>query len=428
MAAFSQSLEAKIGAEKFARFRALIEPLVGTKASPVNLQKTFRLLAQVNVPRTTIAQYVKRGFNHATSTPVETGTMLPTPTDLAPMIPNVPLQSQGIVSVSSSILLRDNARLKRQLAERDAGWEIIKEVLEEVYVAPSNIQIIAPKESVVPGSPEVAVMHVTDVHYGKITPTYDIAVTETRMLKYFQAVSEIVELRRQVAPIDRGKLLLGGDMIEGEGIFPSQAWETQVDLVSQMVKDGPEYAVTLVLSLLQLFPTLEVEAVPGNHGRQGKFGSPRNNADSVFYEIVRKMVEKASPEESKRVTWNLPLDRPRGDQWYSRFNILAHHEGMLVHGDQIKGTLGFPWYGYGKKVNGWRNANGTRGFSFLWGGHFHTHATFDLNDATILSTGSPESSNGYALENMAAAGEPKQRLSFFNERFGLLSDYPISLL
>jgi hypothetical protein len=329
--------------------------------------------------------------------------------------------------INNVILMRENARLKKQLAEREAGWEIIRETLEAVYSEPLNVVVAEPKESVLPGSPEVAVAHVTDVHYGKETTTYDVATCEARMLKYFNSVSEIVQLRRARAPIDRCKLLLGGDMLEGEGIFAHQAWETQVDLVQQMVKGGPEYCTNLILSLAQLFPVLEVHATPGNHGRQGKFMSPRNNADSVFYEIVRKLVQIASPETAKRITWDLPLDRPRGDEWFSRFNIIGEHEGMLIHGDQIKGMLGYPWYGVGKKVAGWRTAARTRGFSYVWLGHFHTQATFDLNDATVLATASPESDNGFALECLAAGGVPKQRLTFFNARYGIISDDPILL-
>lgn len=419
MAAKSQSLETRLGPELFAKFRDLVEQL-GESKTPYKLSQMFNAAESVYIAPSTIKNFVLKGFDTLQASVVGDPNEWKYDAKVEPAAAVPP-------SPQLNVVLRENARLRAKLAERDSGWEIIKGVLEEVYEAPSNIVVVEPKVSEVPGSPEVAVLHVTDVHYGKITPTYNVEVCEARMLQYFQAVSEITELRRHTSPIDEALLLFGGDQIEGEGIFPAQSWETSCDLIEQMVKSGPEYAVTLVLSLAQLFPVLRIKATPGNHGRPGKFMSPRDNADSVFYEIVRKMVQTASPEAASRIEWDLPLDRPRGDQWYTRFNITGRHEGMLVHGDQIKGQLGFPWYGYGKKVAGWRTAAGTRGFNYLWSGHFHTHATFDLNDATVLSTGSPESSNGYALENMAAAGEPKQRLTFFNERYGILADHGITL-
>lgn len=322
------------------------------------------------------------------------------------------------------ILLRENAKLRKKIAGGESGWDIIRLVLEDVYDKPSGLLVRKPKRSTRGGS-EVATLHVTDVHYGKVTPTYSVDVCETRLLQLCQAVSEIVELRRKFASIDHLQLLLGGDMIEGQGIFPGQAYEVDVDIVSQMLKEGPEVIANLVLSLASQFRTVEVVAVPGNHGRIDRFGSQRLNADSVFYEVVRKLVSFVIKDD--RITWDLPLDRETGRQWYSRFKIAGPWEGMLVHGDQVRGQLGFPWYGFGKKVAGWRTAADTTGFQFLFSGHFHTHAAFDLHDCTVLSTGSVESTNCYALENMAASGEPKQRLCFFNDHWGLLADHPIKL-
>lgn len=323
-------------------------------------------------------------------------------------------------------VLRENARLRRRLQERESGWEIIQGVLQEVYDAPSGLRVYKPASSR-KAAKETALVHLTDLHYGKVTPTYNVSICEERMDGLCEAVQEIVALRRQTAAIDKCVLLLGGDMIEGEGIFGGQAWETEVDLVTQMVKEGPEVVANVLLFLLQHFREVEVHAVPGNHGRQAKFGSQTHNADSVFYEIVRMLTRFVNKNERGRIKWNLPLDRPRGDQWYARFPIVNRWGGMLVHGDQIRGQLGFPWYGYGKKVAGWRTAPATAGFQFLFSGHFHTHAAFDLHDCLVLSTGSPESTNAYALENMAASGSPKQRLCFFNERWGILADYPIHL-
>jgi hypothetical protein len=235
-----------------------------------------------------------------------------------------------------------------------------------------------------------------------------------------------VNLRRTYAKIDRLTLLLGGDFIEGEGeIFPTQAHEIDQDLIDQMIKFGPERIAEVVLYFSRLFPTVSVIGVPGNHGRQGKRAAKRNNADSIFYEVVRLIVRSVNAQQAKRVKWSLPLDRERGDEWFANFKICDKWGGLLVHGDQIRGQLGFPWYGYGKKLGGWSSI--LPAFDFLFSGHFHTDASFDIFNRHVFSTGSTESDNSYAKENMAAAGSPKQRLCFFNKRYGLLSDSPLHL-
>ena len=323
-------------------------------------------------------------------------------------------------TIEAKALLKENARLRKKLAQQESGWELIRSVLEDIYKRPSDLHVHPPKKSRKKHQ-EVAVVHLTDIHYGKETPTYDIATCERRLAKLCTAVSEITELRRAAAGVNECLILLGGDNIEGEGIFPGQAWETEVDIISQMVKEGPEILANVILSLQNTYPKIRVVGVPGNHGRQHRFNSQRHNADSVFYEIIRKIINDG------RIDWDLPLDRDKGRQWYARFNITGRHEGMLIHGDQIRGQLGFPWYGFGKKLAGWKTAPDTCGFQFLFSGHFHTHAAFELHDSLVLSTGSVESTNCYALENMAASGDPKQRLCFFNESRGLLADYPILL-
>ena len=47
--------------------------------------------------------------------------------------------------------------------------------------------------------------------------------------------------------------------------------------------------------------------------------------------------------------------------------------------------------------------------------------------ATFLANGTTESDNEYALEQLAAAGWPVQRLAFFSAHHGLISDNPVWL-
>lgn len=427
MAGLSQTLEHKIGPENFAVFRRVIEEFKGVDKANISIAAIRGRLSRdhgLSISRSTIREYLDRGFSLKVSTAL-TGQ---TPNQLAPFAPGAVTSPVTPAVINNSILLRENARLKRQLAEREAGWEIIRETLQEVYAEPLNIEIQKPKTSELPGSPEVAVVSLGDIHYAKTTDSYNVAVCESRVQQVFTAVSEITELRRKAAPIDECILVLLGDMIEGSGIFPSQAYETSVDLITQMVKSGPEYCVNFILSLLQIFPTVRIHGVVGNHGRIGKFQSDATNADSVYYEIVRKMVSTACPEDSKRIVWDLPLDRGPGQQWYSRFDIIGRWSGMAVHGDQLRGGFaGMPWYAFKTKIAGWNTTPQTAGFTHLWSGHFHTPASFRLNRVHVLANGSTESDNQYSLENMSSSGSPCQRVCYFNERYGMLADQLIHL-
>ena len=325
------------------------------------------------------------------------------------------------------ILLRENDRLRKLQAKTDASWGLIERVLSDVYDAPSNISVPRPKK-VTKKSKEIAVLHLSDLHFGKRTKDYNTSVAVERMTKLCRAVSEIVNVRKKWASIDKAIVLWGGDFLENEsGIFPAQPHLIDMDLLDQMVKVGPEIIVNTMLSIGGIFRDITVRGVPGNHGRLSLFNSPRSNADSVFYEIARRMIGMSDPKLHKRIKWDLPLDRTPGEEWFSRFPIIGDHKGMLIHGHEIRGVLGFPWYGVGKKVQGWNTAKATRGFNHFWMGHFHTAAAFRLNDVYVMASGTIESSNEYALQNMASGGSPNQRITFFNERYGMLADHLISL-
>ncbi len=342
-------------------------------------------------------------------------------------LPNVDEQLKGLDADGRVALLRrENKRLMVKLREKDAGLDIIRTAVNEAFETPLDVRIQAPPVQTNKQTEEEAVLHLTDIHFGKDTKTYNSTVAALRLAAAGEVVAEITQLRRSFARIDVLHLLLGGDMVEGEGeIFPGQAHEIDQDLIEQMIRFGPVKMAELIVYLLQTFPLIKIKGAPGNHGRQGKGSAKRNNADSIFYEIVRLLVHQLVPRDEGRVEWDLPFDRPPGDEWYASFKICDRWGGLLVHGDQVRGQLGFPWYGYGKKVAGW--ASCLPAFDYLFSGHFHTQASFDLHDRQVLSTGSTESDNSYAKENHASAGSPKQRLVFFNKRLGLLSDNPLHL-
>ena len=325
------------------------------------------------------------------------------------------------------ILMQENARLRKKITKEEAGWELLDGIVSEVYDAPTGIRVISPKKSR-KKQIEVAVLHLSDLHFGKRTKDFNIAVAEERMIKLGQAVFDIVNIRKKWAAIDKVIVLWGGDFLENEsGIFPTQPHLVDIDLLDQMIKIGPEIVTNTMLQVGGVFNKVEVRAVPGNHGRLSHFNSQRSNADSVFYEVARKMLAMTDKSFAGRIEWDLPLDRDPGSEWFSRFPIIGDHGGMLIHGHEVRGALGFPWYGVGKKVQGWNTSKATRGFNNFWMGHFHTAAAFKLNDVYVMASGTIESSNEYALQNMASGGSPNQRLTFFNERYGMLADHLISL-
>lgn len=271
------------------------------------------------------------------------------------------------------------------------------------------------------GKPEIAVLHLSDVQWGKVTSSYNSNVARKRLFELAVHVGKVVEARRSNAKIEELRLYLGGDIVEGENIFPGQKHLIDCPVHAQAIHGAAPAIARLILRLLPHFPIISVESVRGNHGKDDK-ASP-TNWDEICYEIVKHLLLGGAdlfPERKKllsRVKFG-----PIG-HWY-RVDKIFNWGNLLIHGNQISGSLG--GNGFKTKIAGWIDAI-PEPWDYLWLGHFHQMSSWVVNKRTVKVNGTTESDNEYAQEDFAAVGEPSQRLAFFNEKYGLIADYTIYL-
>jgi hypothetical protein len=271
---------------------------------------------------------------------------------------------------------------------------------------------------------EVAILHVSDTQFGKVTSNYDSDVASARIVHLAEKVCEVIDVRRSAAKIDEVRLYLGGDIVEGELIFPTQPHLIDQAVFDQACRTAPLALARLINILLRKVKVVRVKTVDGNHGDGSKHAHPRSNWDRVCYEVLRVML--LGYEGNPRLELQGRLFFDISDEFFA-VDRVWDWGNLIVHGDQIRGGFaGFPWYGTAKKAWGWIDSI-PQPWDYLWFGHFHTPASAVLNHRIFLANGTTESSNSYAQENMAAAGWPCQRLAFFNEKHGLVADGMIYL-
>ena len=316
------------------------------------------------------------------------------------------------------------SKLNKRLRKYQSGEGLIIEAVEEA-IANNPPTIVAPRPPQIrsKGLREVAVMHVSDTQIGKVTESYDPTVCRDRLLMMGEKAIEITKMRRQASRIDECHVYYGGDMVEGENIFPSQAHEIDQCVFDQAIRTAPSIMAELVLLLLGSFKKVKVLCVRGNHGRNGRFSSTKTNWDSVSYRVMELMLlgPHAPADLKKR------LEIQIADDTFWLVDRIFDWGNLLVHGDQIRGGFGgFPWYGFGKKIWGWIDTI-PEPFEYVFTGHFHTPASAVLNHRMFLANGTTESDNEYALESLAAGGTPAQRLCFFNSKHGMIADHLIWL-
>jgi hypothetical protein len=320
-------------------------------------------------------------------------------------------------------LQRQNKALEEKLEKYRSGERIIRETLLHIFEHQPVLRIPREPPPEGSGTEEVAVLHVSDTQLGKKTDSYDMQVARDRLILLAHKVGRWTQMRRKNARVSDLRLYLGGDLIEGENIFPHQAHLIDVPLLDQAVRAGPRIFVEMVLALLQHFPRIRIISVPGNHGRGDIRGHPRTNWDTVCAEVVKYMLlgtpEHPREELADRVTMEVASDFHVVDRVWDWGNL-------VVHGHQITGTWGIPFYGAKNAVAGWADSI-DEPWDYLWFGHFHTYGSLVINHRLWLANGTTESDNDYALERLKSRNVPCQRLAFFNEAHGLVSDHQIFL-
>jgi hypothetical protein len=257
--------------------------------------------------------------------------------------------------------------------------------------------------------PEVALIHETDWQYGKRTDDFNMEVCEERIGRFDQKVKRITEIQRADHPVKRAHVMLGGDMLEGRGnIFPGQVHEVEAFLYDQLFGVS-RLIVSTIRNNLATYEHVDVWEESGNHGRLGRKGEDAalDNADNMAYRIARDTLS-----EETRLTWHPQVS------WHQILDI-GNYRAMLAHGDEIKSYGGnVPAFGILRKCNAWASGV-TAPFLDVYLGHYHQAMTLQLaNGGRVFVTPSPESSNPYAQEFVAATGTPGQRLHFIDPEGG----------
>lgn len=262
---------------------------------------------------------------------------------------------------------------------------------------------------------EVALLHLTDWQGAKLTVSYNTQVMHDRVRSILDNVMKVVEIQRLDHPVDDIVVLLGGDMLEGLFNFPNQPYEVDATIFEQWVTVG-----TLLDEVCRFlsarFASVKVVAEWGNHGRIGSKRAvvpKKDNLDRMAYHLAKVM-----SRDLPNVEWSIT------EEDIQRFEIGAYR-AILIHGDEV-GRNGYAspmtlvkhvtaWQSGSYRVDGapWK-------FKDAYMGHYHTHAQWPLpnGEGNLFQTGSIESDNRYARDNLAVTATPSQRLHFVDPRKG----------
>jgi hypothetical protein len=271
-------------------------------------------------------------------------------------------------------------------------------------------------------TPEVAVAVFSDWQLGKVTPDYNSDVLEKRIEIYTEKLLEITEIQRMDHNVDELRVWLLGDIVEGEEVFPGQSHLIDSGLYRQVGINGPKILSKFFATALENFKKVHVTGIIGNHGSVGgkmkKAYDPETNMDRLLYKIMELIFNK-----EERITFDIP-DGKGERNWYSIDNV-GNYSCLLIHGDQLPAPTSY--YGYFKKIMGWKDGAIPEQFNDVFMGHYHQQFKMTIGSTILRLSGSPESFNTYAQEFFSSTSRPCQHLMYIHPEHGVTSEYSIWL-
>ena len=322
-------------------------------------------------------------------------------------------------------LERELERSRKAVHEMAGLHDVVREVIASALHGvkpPAMPRLPAPSRK---KAKEVALIHLSDWQIGALTEEYDLSAAHEMILgRLLDVTSKLIRERQSVSNVSECVIMLGGDMVDGSALRPTQAWEVESTVYQQAVHDCPRLMADFVLALTPLFRKVRVECVRGNHGRNGAMKGNWNpasvNWDSVAYETAMHMVK---PDETNgRIEWHNEVEA------FYRMVPILNHTVLLLHGDQFRGSGGFagvPFYSIVKKMARW--ADSLEGdWKYMFMGHYHNPTSLTVGSRVCYVNGTTKVGGEWELEELAMSTRPAQRVQFWNDH-GVKSDHVIWL-
>jgi hypothetical protein len=265
--------------------------------------------------------------------------------------------------------------------------------------------------------PESAILHITDLHFGKETESFNLDALEKRLNNMTKSVCSIGKILKRTYDIDKLYVFDTGDAIDGNMIYKTHPHH--VDKRAAYGRAQVKAAVNILSEpleeLVNVFGLVEYHKVPGNHGRNSLFDHEKNNWDLIMADM---MTERHARHPRLKIHTH--------NNFYGHVDVQGHG-CVLYHGAGIKMYQSIPWYGITQRVTRWAQTM-PKPFKYAFMGHFHIRDNLTWCNKEIFLSGSPVTDDEWVLEEMGMGSMPEFWFLGMHPERGVTWRYAIDLL
>jgi hypothetical protein len=344
--------------------------------------------------------------------------------------------SERVLELEAEVVhLTDERNMaRRQLKAVTKTHGLFKAVVDEMENIVTPMTALPPNIWVPTGSKpkelieEHLVMHLSDGHHDQVVRPIECGGLETHDFKISMAraenyVNTVLKWTQQTLSstfrFPALTILAYGDHTSGE-IHGNTERSYFRNAFKNSLAIGQLHSL-MIRDLAPYFETVNVVYVPGNHGRRSvkkDYHGAHDNWDYLVAETARLYCR-----EIDNVNFVIP------DTW--TINIDINGVGFCVfHGDDIKTSLGIPWYGLNRRQQRIMSLSGIQGgtrIRYYCCGHFHRPGTTSELDGELLINGTWVASDAYVFNAFSGFSEPTQLLHGVHPKYGITWRLPIKL-
>lgn len=274
---------------------------------------------------------------------------------------------------------------------------------------------------------ETAVLLVSDLQFGRVSPTYDPQEGIRAIERVRDAVIDITTDHLRNYNFDQIIVAYLGDIVDGDCIFPGHAWEARIGGADQVAYLSEIMDETLHLPLAEVFRRVTLIGVPGNHGRptpRTGQAAPRSNYDLMLYQNFSLLHKR---EKNGKIKCNFDYQvslAPESAGQKLKYVYIKGYEirgwkMLLYHGHGIVSWAGVPFYGIINRIKNWHLSFGE--FNIFCMGDKHVAFDWPISDRLqIFLNGTALTGDEWAAQRI---GMPAGQVWWF---FGISDKRPVS--
>jgi len=260
---------------------------------------------------------------------------------------------------------------------------------------------------------ETAVLVMSDLHFGKSTSTYNPDVFRQRMGDLQARMAHIRDLLSDYR-FDKLVVVCLGDANDGTDIYATQPHHQAISDVEAQANQLAEFMAGWLRKARDTWGNVEVQAVPGNHGRTGHGAHEAANWDRVAYRYLSLMCP------------DIPVIFDGNSDPFLRKIDIRGHNYLLYHGHDVRTFSSIPWYGMMLRLARWSMSALAPIDVFLMG-HFHSYGDWQINQSRILATGTMVSDDEWAFRTLGWEGANRWHLFGVSDKRAITWQYGLDL-